>query len=234
MKRFASIILVIAMLFTLAVSVAAEESPTPVDYYKINTDTEGSGSVTISTNKVEKDTDGTVTLTATNDEGFFTYWIIDGNYRIVDGSLTDSVITIVPESDIDAVGSFSVDKDYLTMTVECVPADLGKGEVDIPKVKKGTDTVVTFTATETGGDFIEWKFDCAYALVSGSLTSEVVKIIPYTDVHGTAYFKAAPTPGKQDDGKTSPKTGDPLMYLIPLMALALGAAVVAAKKLRKD
>ena len=235
MKRFASIIMVLIMLFALTVTVYAEESPTAAPgYYRITASTEGSGTINTTTNKVEKNTDGTVTLTATDDEGYFTYWIISGEYKIVEGSLNDPVITIMPSSDIDAVASFSKEKDYLNMTVDAIPDELGNAYVDIPRVKKGENTVVTFTAEEDGGEFIEWKFDCAYELVSGTMTSKEVKIIPFTDVHGTAYFKAAPAPGKKDDSNTSPKTGDPLTVVIPVMALAFAAALFAAKKLRKD
>ena len=221
------------MIFALAIPAFAEVSPTGVEYYKIDTGVEGMGTVDASANKVATDVDEAVTLVANDEGGYFTYWIIDGEYTIVDGSLTDSTITIIPNSDIDAIASFSKEKDYLNMTAKAVPEELGNAEVDIPRVRKGSDTVVTFTATETGGKFIEWKFDCAYKLVEGTLKSKVVKMIPYTDVDGTAYFETAAAPSKPDESSTSPKTGDPLLLVIPVMILALGAAVFATRKLIK-
>ena len=120
------------------------------------------------------------------------------------------------------------------MTAVSDDESLGTASVDIEKVLKGSDTVVTFTATETNGTFIEWKFACDYKLVSGDLTSKEVKIIPYTDVEGFAYFKTAPAPDKPDNSGTAPRTGDPLPYVVTFMFLALGAAAVAVMKLKKD
>ena len=233
MKRFASLALALIMIFALAVPAFAEVSPTGVVYYNIDTGIEGSGIVDASANKVAKDGDETVTFKASDDEGYFTYWIIEGDYTIVSGSLTEDTITIIPHSDVKAVASFSKEKDYLRMTAEAVTEEDGSAVVDIPRVLKGSDTVVTFTATDKAGTFVEWEFKCAYKLVEGNTKTKVVKIIPYTDVHGIAYFKHSATPSKPDDSSTSPKTGDMLYVIIAVMALACGAVVFSAYKLKK-
>lgn len=236
MKRFAAITLALILMFTVAISVAAQESPSGKQFYKIDVSSEGSGTATSSTNKVEKDTGDTVTLTADPNQGFFTRWIIDGDYELLDGySIEDPVIVIRPSSDIKAIASFSIEKDYLNMFAEADTPGQDTAEVDIPRVLKGSETEVTFTATEVDSEFIEWEFFCEYKIVSGDLKSKVVTIIPYTDVHGIAHFKQGTKPSpKPDDSETAPKTGDPLPYAIPVMALAFGAAVVATKKLKKD
>ena len=237
MKRFTTIVLALIMLFTLAVSVAADvnDSPTPKEYYNITVDNEGSGSGSSDTNKVEKNSDGTVTLIASDDEGFFTRWIITGDYEILNGgTLEDPVITIRPKSDIEAVANFSKDPNFLTMEAKAVTPGNGTASVDIEKVEKGTEVEVTFTAVEGDDTFIEWEFQCDYKLVSGDLKSKTVVLIPYTDVLGIAYFEQGANPDNPDDKPDSPKTGDVTPYVIVLMVVALGAAVVAAKKLKKD
>ena len=236
MKRFAALTLAFILMFTFAVSVAAQDSPVGKEYYKIVATAEGNGHAYTSTNKVEVGTGETVTLTAVEDGGYFTRWIIDGDYELLEGyTLEDPVIEIRPRSDIYAIASFRVDADYLSMFVEVDTTGSGTASVDIPEVTRGTETVVTFTAVEEDDEFIEWEFFCEYKIVSGDLKSKVIKIIPYTDIHAVAHFKnGQQQPSNPDDSEESPKTGDPLPYALPVMALAFGAAVVAAKKLKKD
>ena len=235
MKRFVALTLALMLALAMTVTAFAEETPSPgaKEYYKITVSSEGSGSAEASDVKVEKDSDGTVTLSAPADKGYFTRWIISGDYEILDGkTIYDPVITIRPISDIEAIASFSVDKDYLTMTVETVTDGNGTASVDKNKVLKGSDEEVTFTATEDGDEFVEWQLFCDYKIVSGSLTSKTLTVIPYTDIRAVAYFKISSGPNP-DDNPDSPKTGDPLPYVICFMAIALGAAVLASKKLKK-
>ena len=154
MKRIIALTLAVIMIFAFTVSVAAESnlSPTGKQYYKIETSSEGGGQVSASTNKVQKNTDGSVKLTAIETTGKFIRWAITGDYSIKDGgTLEDKVLTIVPSSDIKAVAKFS-----------------GSG-------------------------------------------------------------------GSGNNGSsTSPKTGDPLYAVIPFMAIALAAAFISMKKLKKN
>lgn len=48
-----------------------------------------------------------VTLTASSDNGTFIDWTITGSFEIVSGGMDEKVITIRPESDIEAVANFS-------------------------------------------------------------------------------------------------------------------------------
>ena len=238
MKRFVALTIAIIMVLavTLSVSVCASENPSPTSqqYYKITWGTEGDGTANGTTNKIDKNSDGTVTFSADQGQGYFTRWIITGDYEIVSGGIDQTTITIRPLSDVDAIASFSEDEDYLTMTAVPDPASLGEASVDKAKVLKGSNEQVTFTATEkNGGTFINWTLACDYDIVSGSLTSKTLTIIPYTDVHATAHFNIAGTTNP-DQGSTSPKTADPLTFVIPIMALMLGAAVVSVMKLKKD
>ena len=236
MKRFTAITLALMLLFVFTISVAAQDSPIGKKYYKVVSSAEGSGFADNSVNKVEQGTGDTCVLTATPDKGYFTRWIIKGDYDILDGkTLLDPVFTIVPKSDIEAIASFSVDSDYLSMFVEVDTPGNGTATVDIPKVEKGTETEVTFTAYEDGDEFIEWEFFCEYTIVRGDLKSKSITIIPYTDVTGVAHFKNGAQPPKPDDSETSPRTGETFPFaVIPFMALALGAVVVSTKKLKEN
>lgn len=234
MKKFLALTLalVIAASLVLTVSAATYESPTPTDYYSVTAKVEGSGSATADPIKVEKNTDGTSTLTATDKDGFFTKWIISGSYEIVSGDEYSNVIVIKPLSDVEAIASFSVDEDYLTITAEAVGP--GTASANPGKVKKGSGDTSTLTAVEEGGTFIKWELQCEYEIVEGSLTSKVLVIRPKTDVHAIAYFKTAnKDAGKKDEGSTSPKTGDMSMVFAAVMLLAAGAAVFAVKKIRE-
>ena len=236
MKRFTAITLVLMLLFVFTISAAAQDSPTPKQYYKIVATAEGSGTASASTNKVEAGTGETVVLTATPDKGYFTRWIIKGDYEILEGkTIEDEVITIRPGSDFEAIASFSVDADYLNMFVDVVTDGHDTASANPARVLKGSDTEVTFTAEEVDSEFIEWEFFCEYKIVRGDLKSKSITIIPYTDVTGVAHFKNGATPPNPDDSDTSPKTGESFPFaVIPFMALALGAAVVSTKKLKEN
>jgi hypothetical protein len=232
MKRIIALLLAVMMVFAVAAVASAKDSPSGSQYYKITTDVEGGGAANASTNKIEKNSDGTVTLVASDDGGYFNRWIIKGSYDIVEGSLTDPTVTIRPTSDISAVANFTKEKDFLNITAEAVAPSDGTASVDKARIPKDAGEIVTLTATETNGTFVEWVLQCEYRIVEGDLKSKVLKIEPYTDIHAIAYFKGASKPGEQDSDKTSPKTGDPMFAVIPFMMLALAAAFIASKKLR--
>lgn len=247
MKKMISVALALVMIFALSISAFADISPVGEDYYKITTATEpedGSlGTAETSKNKVKKDAtgeDAQVTLTATETEGFFTLWIIEGDYDVVEGDEESPELTIIPHSDIHAIASFTVDEDYLTMTVSVIGD--GKASVDPVKVKKNSDGTATFTAVDGNDTFVNWTLECKYDIVEGSLTSRTLTIRPYTDVHAIATFvgqgeTVAPTTAKPttapSGGGTSPKTGDPLYIILGLAVLALGAGAFAVKKIKE-
>ncbi len=106
MKKIVSAVLVIMMLMALTVSVSALSSPGTKDYYKIEVDSEGKGHATKSTDKVEVDSDETVTLTAVEDGGTFREWKIDGEYELEEGDLKSKVLVIRPKSDFYACAYF--------------------------------------------------------------------------------------------------------------------------------
>lgn len=237
MKRFTAFTLVLMLIFAFVVSAAAEDLPSPAgkEYYKISTFSEGSGTASTSTNKVDKNTDGTATLTATPDKGYFTTWVIKGDYEILNGGkLTDPQITIKPNSDIEATAIFRVDEEDYTMTAKVVTPGRDTATVTPSKVAKDSEKEVIFTANAVDSEFVEWTFSGEYKIISGDLKSKTVVLIPYTDVIGTAYFKNGAKPDNPDEGDTAPKTGDPIHYVIPLMLIAAFAAFMASMKLRKN
>ena len=100
MKKFLSVLMVVAMLFVIAIPVAAEISPGPKPVHKIDAEVvpEGGGEV----DKIDNG-DGTITLIVKPEDGHnFIKWDIDGEYEIVSGTLTDTTITIRPSTDINA------------------------------------------------------------------------------------------------------------------------------------
>ena len=239
MKRLISIALVLMMVLAMTVSVAALDSPGPKEYYKITIGSEGKGHATASDTKFEVGSDGTITLNAYEDGGFFTKWIIDGKYTVVSGGESEDVLVIKPESDISAIASFSEEKDYLNVYAKAEPEEYGDATADPSRIKKNTDGTSTLTAVEeNGGIFQEWVLECEYDIVSGDLKSKVLVIRPYTDVYATAYFTKPgeePTePQKKDDdsSKSSPKTGYPLFFVFGAMGLALIGGVLVTKKIK--
>ena len=242
MKRIISAALVIMMILAMTVSASALVSPGQKDYYKIEVGSEGKGSATKSTDKIEIGTDDQVTFNAYEAGGFFTKWIIDGKYSVISGGEYETVLVIKPESDINAVASFSAEKDYLNVYAKAEPAEYGDATAEPGRIKKGSDGTSTLTATEKNGStFQEWVLECDYDIVSGDLKSKVLVIRPKTDVYAMAYFTkpgdeptepTKPDDGKKSDGGSSPKTGYPLFFVFGAMGLALIAGVVATKKIK--
>ena len=232
MKKVISIALVAMMIFALATaSFYAADSPKPEGKYKVTVSTEGSGTAASSTISVAED--GTVTLTATEGDGYFTKWIMTGKYTVVSGDEYSPEFTIKPTSDITAIASFSVEKDYLTIFVD----NSGDGSVSAnpTKVKKGSGDTVTLTATEKDAPFTGWTLACEYEIVEGSLTSKTLVIKPLTDVHATAYFgKDVPANNSgTNGGSTSPQTGDYTVAMIALILMAMGLGAFAVKKIKE-
>lgn len=125
---------------------------------------------------------------------------------------------------------------YYSMTAEAI----GDGEASVTpaKIEIGSDGTATFTATEKGGKFIRWEFQCEYDVVSGNVTNDtstdkVVVLKPKSDIHGIAYFEGATKPASADTGTTAPKTGDMTLVIAGIMLLALGASVFAFKKIKE-
>ena len=113
MRQFVSIALVLVMLFAMTVSASALISPGGKDHFGITVGTNPSdgslGGANTDKNSVTANTDedGNVTLTADEkNNGKFSHWEIEGEYDIIEGSLTDKVIVIRPKSDIHAIAVF--------------------------------------------------------------------------------------------------------------------------------
>lgn len=239
MKRIISLALVLLMVFTVsAVSFSALDSPKGKDYYNIETESKGGGEADSDKSKVNKEStgdDGDVTLTATENSGYFTRWDITGKYDIISGDLTSPILVIRPHSDIDAVAYFRVDKDNYTINVDVI----GDGKANAEPVKVGinSDGTVTLTATDGNDKFATWILDGLYEIVEGSLTSRTLVIKPLSDVDAVAKFTSD---GKDDgsgtgttDKSTSPKTGDPTPYAVALIVLAAFGAMFAVKKIKE-
>ena len=229
MKKIIIAILALTLIFTVAVSVGAKTSPKPKEYYDITVSVQGSGEAEADPYKVKKNTEGTTTLTATDKDGFFTRWIISGEYTIIDGSLDSKTLVILPKSDIQAIASFSKEKDYLNISTS-VSGD-GSASAEPSRIKKGSGDTITLTATDGNDKFVNWVIQGDYDIISGDLKSRVLVIRPKTDINAIAYFNNSGKPNP-DDNAGSPKTGDILLYVIGALVAAFGIGFVAFKKLR--
>lgn len=136
-------------------------------------------------------------------------------------------------------------KDLYTIVVDYDPADgsLGTADGDKKTVSVeavGEDGEVKLTAIQKGnGEFVGWTIDGKYEVISGTMTDPVIVIKPLSDIQAHAKFVqpgATPDspskPANPDEGKSSPKTGDPLWIVLGLSILALGLGAVAVKKIK--
>lgn len=98
MKKIFAMLMIVAMMFAIAIPMAAEISPKPQPEVETEVIPEGGGNIT------EKDNgDGTITLTIEPNKGNdFVKWVITGEYELVSGKLTDKTITIRPITDVKA------------------------------------------------------------------------------------------------------------------------------------
>lgn len=235
MKKFISVALVLMLVVALATATfSALPSPAPGQQYSVSTSVEGNGSASSDKSSVAvSDPDGNVTLTAVDNGGFFTKWIMDGHYEEVSGTEYDPIFVIKPLSDVKAIASFSIEKDYLTI----INNTEGEGTMtaDPQKVLKGSGDTVTLTAIEGAEPFTKWELACQYDIISGSLTEKTLVIKPYTDVYATAYFGSSvtPTPTPDDGGNTSPKTGDNTVMVVAIVLMAMALGLFAVKKIKE-
>lgn len=242
MKKLISVALVLVMLFAVtAASASALDSPGGKKYHSITTSAEGQGTASSDKNKVDKEPatpeDGYVTLTAVEDGGYFTKWVMDGTYNIITGDEYSDVFVIEPTSDIHAIANFSVDKDNLTAFVS-VEGD-GTASSDPTTVAKGSDGTFTLKAVDGKDKFTAWTISGEYEIVSGDLNSRELVIRPLTDIYAVAKFvgegstePVTPTENPNKDN-TSPKTGDPTMMFVVLALAAMGLGVFAVKKIKE-
>ena len=107
----------------------------------------------------------------------------------------------------------------------------GKAEADKYKVKKGSGDDVTLTATETSDSFVNWTIDGEYIIVSGNLSSKVLVIEPQSDIVATAHFKGTGG-GSGNNDNTSPKTSDPIVYVLAVMLIAAAGGIFCVRKIR--
>lgn len=105
--------------YSIMATATSREEPTTKTYYSIITAVEGNGTATCSSSKVSKTEYGTTTLTAIDaEEAYFTKWILRGEYEVVAGDEYSYELTIRPTSDVMARASFSIEPDYLDMTID--------------------------------------------------------------------------------------------------------------------
>lgn len=74
----------------------------------VTADPENLGDVSVSPSRIKKNSDGTMTFTATGKNGgVFAKWEIIGDYEIVSGDLNSAVLVIRPYTDIYATAKFT-------------------------------------------------------------------------------------------------------------------------------
>lgn len=119
-----------------------------------------------------------------------------------------------------------------------IKVDGGKISVSTGAVSVGEEVTLTATA-DKGYKFSKWVIDGDYTIVSGSLTSKTITIIPNADLNINAKFvdangKEPETEIKKPDNSgTSPKTGAAAGAILITLLASGGVAVTSRKKFSK-
>lgn len=160
MKKKILMAIVVALLTFSAIPVMAADSPTASAVYNITVgdktvSKEGSSGIKVNGGKISISTGVVkigeeVTLTATPNKGNkFSKWIIEGDYTIVSGNLTDATITIIPNSDLDIDAEF-VDSEENPITE--VETTKGATDPSVTSPKTGAATgALLVTLLASGG-----------------------------------------------------------------------------------
>ncbi len=115
-----------------------------------------------------------------------------------------------------------------------IKIDGGSISISTGVVEVGKEVTLTVNPND-GNSFTKWIIDGDYVIVSGSLTSGTITIIPKGDLDINAEFKTdsgkviKPVSGDKDKSTTSPKTGAMAGTLV-LGLLASGSVAVASRK----
>lgn len=116
-----------------------------------------------------------------------------------------------------------------------IQVDGGKVSVSTGAVKVGEEVTLTATADD-GYKFSKWVIEGDYTIVSGSLTSETITIIPKEDIVINAEFvdeegNVVTNPkGDSDSSVTSPKTGVATGAILVTLLASGGVAITSRKK----
>ncbi len=108
-KVFALLLAVVLVVFATVPAFATDlKSPSGDQEYDVNINNNQGGTGSYTTEYVE---DGEYTIiTADPNDGYnFSYWVINGDYELIEGSLTDLSIKIRPLSDIVVTPYFEKD-----------------------------------------------------------------------------------------------------------------------------
>lgn len=202
----------------------------------------------------------TYDLSAPDMDGYdFVGWVIDGEYDIVSGDVNSKNLTILPKSDIEATAMYTAKVDLKDDEVKVEYTHNIEGlEENYEIVKKGKEVELSAMEDLPGYEFIKWEIYGNYEIVSGSLNSSELVIIPLGNIIVKQIFEEVPADediedeeepeeneedeeedkddgkkppkGDTNDSEESPQTG----MALPIVGLiaALGAAVVS-KKLSK-
>ena len=107
MKRILTFLLAIMVVLSICTySVSAAPSPTPVNYYAMHVGIQGSGHAEVDKTSILAGSDELVTYTAGVGDSPFVRWHFEGEFEIIEGHLTDTVIKIHPTSDILGIAIF--------------------------------------------------------------------------------------------------------------------------------
>lgn len=108
MKKIFAVLLAVVLVVFATVPAFAIKSPSGETKYDVvvNNNQGGTGSYTVES---VEDNDHYI-ITADPKDGYeFSHWVIDGDYDIIEGSLTDITITIKPLSDVVITPYFEKD-----------------------------------------------------------------------------------------------------------------------------
>lgn len=133
-KLFAVFVAALIVVFAAVPAFAAPSPTKSSGQYKVTIHNQNGGSGSY-TQKVDKDGQH-VTLTAHPKNGYtFTKWVIDGDYEIVKGKLTDDEIVVLLKSDIDVYPHFKGKGGSVSVSQNTSP--------ESPKTGDSTPLVIT-------------------------------------------------------------------------------------------
>ena len=226
MKKIISI-MALVLAFALCVPVFAMAAGSPVAEDEHNCEATVNDPNIGYVDKVVTST-GTVQLVAGSEivGGTFIKWNFEGDYKIVEGSVTDKVIVVELASDVKAVANFV----QVTGDSSCEVTTNNVNAGTAGKVEK-KDNVYEITATPIKGyEFVDWTIVGDYELVEDNDSGTLVIVAVKDVVKVVANFKQVDS---DKDDSSSPQTGDTVVYMIVFAGLmALAGAGFAFKKVR--
>ena len=125
MKKFLSLAVMLVLAMTMSVCSFAANSPVGKPQFSVDIVSNSTGTEKTTT-KVVQNGDQLI-LTAEDSTYKFEKWIIEGEYELVKGALTDKEITIIPKADLKVNAKYSTSSQVVDPNKDPTSPPLGDG-----------------------------------------------------------------------------------------------------------